>query len=85
MAVVRQTARIVVDDDLRQTGAGAQIEQLVDLLLILGQRETGAAVAGIEVEIVGRDIRIDRRGQATQGGGSQHPEIKFWPIVAYDQ
>ena len=84
--VVAEPARIVVDDDAKRRHLLLDLQQLVDLLLVFGQRETRAGMLDDVGELLGHRILIDRHRHAAQRLGRTHRPIEPGPVVAdHDQ
>ena len=62
--VCQKPARIVVEDRRGPAGPLAQLKQLVDLFLILGNRDVRCAVARIGRQFVGRNVGKYRRRES---------------------
>ena len=85
IGVSGQSARIVVDDVFDRRALLAQIEDLVDLLLVLGERETRARFVNEVADLVERRIRERRHRVSAERAGGQHPGVKSRPVVAEHQ
>jgi methylase of polypeptide subunit release factors len=59
-----QPARIVVVDALQHRAARQDLEQLVDLLLVLGERERDLRVLDREHHFVGDRVLVERHRHA---------------------
>jgi hypothetical protein len=83
---VPEPARIVVDDDAERRHLAADLQQLVDLLLILGQRELRAGMLDDIGKLVGHRILVDRYRHPAQGLRRAHRPIEPGAVVAdHDQ
>ncbi len=84
--VVPEPARIVVQHDAERRHLLLDLQELVDLLLVLGQRETRAGMLDDIGELVGHRILIDRHRHAAQRLRRAHRPIESRPVVAdHDQ
>jgi len=83
--VVAETARVVVNDVPQRWRVLAQFQQLVDLLLVLGQRKARLRLAGEMEHLLGRGVRVDRHRIALERAGGQHAQVQANPVVAEHQ
>ena len=80
--VVAHAARVIVDDELQRRRLAAKLEQLVDLLLVFGQRESRLCLAGEVLHFVGIRVRVHRHRVALQRGGGEHAQVQPHAVVA---
>ena len=84
--VISQAARVVVDDDGERRHPLPDLEELVDLLLVLGQGETRTGMLDDVGKLVGHRILVDRHRHAAQRLRRAHRPIEPGPVVAdHDQ
>jgi hypothetical protein len=84
--VISEPARVVVDDDAERRHLLPDLEELVDLLLVLGQGEPRAGMLDDVGELVGHRILVDRHRHAAQRLRRAHRPIEPGPVVAdHDQ
>src|SRR6266851_6862494 len=82
LRVVPHAAPIAVDDRLECRNAVLDGEQLVDLLLVLGDGEADLGMVEDERHLVGAGILIDRHRDAAERLGRGNRPIEARPIVA---
>ena len=84
--VVPEPARIVVQHDAERRHLLLDLQELVDLLLVLGQRETRAGMLDDIGKLVGHRILVDRHRHAAQRLRRAHRPVEPRPVVAdHDQ
>ena len=81
--VVPEPARIVVQHDAERRHLLLDLQELVDLLLVLGQRETRAGMLDDIGKLVGHRILVDRHRHAAQRLRRAHRPIESRPVVAH--
>ena len=84
LRVVPHPARIVIDDVFQRADLRHDLEQLVDLLLVLDDREADAGILHHEQHLVGHRVLVERNRHPAQGLGGAHHHVKVRPIVADD-
>ena len=85
IGVSGQSTRIVVDNALDRRALLTQIEDLVDLLLVFGKRETRACFVNEVADFIEGCIRERRHCVSMDSAGSQHSGVKSRPVVAQHQ
>lgn len=86
LACVAEHRRIVDDDDVAQAGQPLQERQhLVEVLLVLGHEQRGAAVAQLVLELGGRGRRVDAVGDRAGGLRAEVEERPLLAGVAHDR
>ena len=80
-----EAARVVVNDVPQRWRVLAQFQQLVDLLLVLGQREARLRFAGEMEHLLGRGVGVYRHRIALERAGGQHAEVQANAVVAEHQ
>ncbi len=80
-----QAARIVIDDGLEQRQAVADGDQLVDLFLVLADRETDLGVVEDEPHLGRGRVLIDRHRDAAERLRRGDRPIEAGPIIADDR
>ena len=73
---------VIVEDGGDAAGRVAQLQQLVDLLLILGDADGRRAMAGRDDQLLERNVRKDRRREGAQHVGGEHGVIEPRAVVA---
>jgi hypothetical protein len=82
--VARQAARVVVDDPLQARVLRAR-DELVHLLLVLGDGQAHALALQLAQQLLGREVGVGGRGHGAQRDRAQHAEVKRRPVVAHHQ
>jgi hypothetical protein len=83
---VPQPARIVVEHDGERRHLLLDLQELVDLFLVLGQRETRTGMLDDIGELFRHRILVDRHRHAAQRLGGAHRPVESRPVVAdHDQ
>ncbi len=85
LAVAAQAARIVVDQVLQVTAAGPDTQELVDLLLILDDREPRLGVLDDVLHLALDGVLIDRHGDAAERLRRHHRPVELRAVVADDR
>ena len=85
IGVSGQSTRIVVDNVFDRRALLTQIEDLVDLLLVFGKRETRARFVNEVADLIEGCIRERRHRVSMESAGGQHPGVKSRPVVAEHQ
>ena len=80
-----QSARIVVDDVLDRRALVAQIQDLVDLLLVFRQHEARSRLMYEVTDFVERRIRKRRHRIPVERAGREHAGVEPWPVIAKDK
>src|SRR5262249_13563084 len=84
LRIVTEPARVVVDDVL-QTGAVAlHVDQLVDLLLVLDNREASLGVVEDVLHLSLDRVLVERDGDAADRLRSQHGPVELGAVVPDD-
>ena len=82
--VVAHAAVFVVDDAANRWAAGQDLEQLVDLLLVLGEDVGDLCALNRSHHLFGRCILIERHGDGAQPMRRAHRGIEARPVVAHE-
>ncbi len=80
-----EPARAGVDDVRQARHLRAQQQQLVDLLLVLGDRVRDAQPRHQRRDLVGRGVFVERHGQRADGLRTEHREVQPRPVAAQDR
>ena len=80
--VVPQAPRVVVDDVLELRALGADVEQLVHLLLVLDHREARLGVVDDELHLLLDGVLVERHRDAAERLGGQHRPVELRAVVA---
>ncbi len=83
LVVVAQAARVVVPDARELRALRAQLEQLVDLLLVFDDREAHLGVVDREHELGGRRVLVQRHRNRAQRLRRQHRRVQARPVLAH--
>jgi hypothetical protein len=84
LRVVSHAAGIVIDDVLQRADLGHDLQQLVDLLLVLDDREADAGILHDEQHLVGHRVLVERNRHPAQGLRGAHHHVEVRPVVADD-
>ena len=84
LRVVPHPARIVVDDVFQRADLRHDLQQLVDLFLVLDDREADAGILHHEQHLVGHRVLVERNRHPAQGLGGAHHHVEVRPVVADD-
>ena len=84
LVVVPETARILVDDAAQMRQAILDADQLVDLFLVLRNREARLGVIEDEQHLLGDGVLVDRYRHGAEALGCQHRPVELRPVVADD-
>ena len=80
-----QSARVVIDNVFDRRALIAQIEDLVDLLLVFRQHEARARLMHKVADFVQRRVRERRHRITVERARCQHAGIQPWPVIAEHQ
>ena len=83
--VARHPARVVVHDVADVGAALAQVERLVDLLLVFGDDEGDLHFAGHVQHFLRRRVRVHRHRVSAEHARAQHAHVQARPVVAEHQ
>lgn len=84
VVVAAQAARIEVDHPLQGVQAALDLEHLVDLLLVAGDDEAGAAVVEDESHLLGHGVLVERHGDGAAALGGGHRPVERGAVAADD-
>ena len=85
LAIMAQSTRIVVIDPCERRAARQDFEQLVDLLLVLGERHGDLGVLDWKHHLFGHRVLIKRHGHGAQALHRAHRRVKPWTVVAHQR
>jgi hypothetical protein len=85
IGVVAHAARVVIEDRLEGRQPLADLQELVDLLLVFGHGEARLGMLEHELHLGGDRILIDRDGNAAQALRRGHRPIEPRAVVADDR
>ena len=84
LAVGAQAPRIVVHDRLEPRAAGAQCEELVDLLLVLDDREARLRVVDDVFHLLLAGVLVERHRNAAERLRGEHRPVELGAVVTDD-
>ena len=82
--IVAHAPVLVVDDAANRRASGQDLEQLVDLLLVLGEDVGDLGALNRSRHLVGRRILVKRHGDGAQPVRRTHRGIEAWPVVTHE-
>ena len=82
LLVVAHAPVLVVDDAANRRAAGQDLEQLVDLLLVLGEDVGDLGALDRSHHLVGRRVLVERHRDGAQPLRRAHRRIEARPVVA---
>ncbi len=85
LIVVAQATRVFVDDPLQVWDRLADLEQLVDLLLILNDGKLDFRVVEDESHLGGNRVLVHRHRDTTEALHCDHREVQPRPVLADDR
>jgi hypothetical protein len=84
LAVRAQAARVVVHDRLEPRAPRAHVQELVDLLLVLDDREAGLRVVEDVFHLLLDPVLVERHRHAAERLGGEHRPVELRAVVADD-
>ena len=84
-AIGRHATRIVVQDGSRPSDPFTQLQQFVDLLLVLGNRDAWFAVPRVGGEFIRRNVGKNRRGKGAKRHSGERGGVETGAVVADDR
>jgi hypothetical protein len=84
IGVVAHPARVLVDHVLQARTLGSHVQQLVDLLLVLHDREPRLGVVHDVLHLPLDRVLVQRDGHAPERLGGEHRPVELGPVVADD-
>jgi len=85
LAIAPEPARVVVHDPLEPRALRAHVEQLVHLLLVLGNREAGLGMVEDVGELALDRVLVERDRHAAEGLRGHGRPVELRPVVAHDR
>jgi len=84
LGVVAQAARVVIPDAAQLRALRADLQQLVDLFLVLGDGERHLGVVDREDELRGDRVLVQRHGHSAERLRRQHRRVEPRAVLADD-